>query len=184
MPVYPQPSPANAYLADHLALLCRSLRTLTGRDLAAPDLSPEAAAKWLYQAPFALLSHDTSLDPILTYANRCALDLFELTWEQLVVMPSRLTAEAPDREERARLLARVTAHGYIDDYAGVRVSRTGRRFRDRGCDGVEPDRRRGSSPGASGDLCGLAVPLGLPAASPADRIPPRPDHDARAACRG
>ena len=26
------------------------------------------------------------------------------------------------------LLARVAAHGYIDDYAGVRVSRTGRRF--------------------------------------------------------
>ena len=44
-------------------------------------------------------------------------------------MPSRLTAEAPDREERARLLARVGTQGYIDDYAGVRVSRTGRRFR-------------------------------------------------------
>jgi hypothetical protein len=128
MPVYPQPSAANAYLADHLTLLCRSLRALTGRHLAAPDLSPEAAARWLYQAPFALLSHDTAQDPILTYANRCALDLFELTWKQLVVMPSRLTAEAPDREERARLLARVTAHGYIDDYTGVRVSRTGRRF--------------------------------------------------------
>jgi hypothetical protein len=43
-------------------------------------------------------------------------------------MPSRLTAEAPDRGERARLLAEVSARGYIDDYAGVRVSRSGRRF--------------------------------------------------------
>jgi hypothetical protein len=128
MPIYPQPSPANAYLADHLALMCRSLHALTGRSLAAQDLSPEAAAQWLYLAPFALLSHDTSPDPILSYANRCALDLFELTWDQLVIMPSRLTAEAPDREERTRLLARVSAQGYIDDYAGVRVSRTGRRF--------------------------------------------------------
>ena len=132
MPVYPQPSPANAYLADHLALMRRSLRALTGRDLVAPDLSPEAAAEWLYRAPFALLSHDTCPDPILTYANRCALDLFELTWDQLVAMPSRLTAEAPDRVERVRLLARVTAQGTIDDYAGVRVSRTGRRFRIEG----------------------------------------------------
>jgi hypothetical protein len=43
--------------------------------------------------------------------------------------PSRLTAEAPDREERARLLEIVTRRGFIDDYSGIRVSKTGRRFR-------------------------------------------------------
>jgi hypothetical protein len=132
MPILPEPSPDNAYLADHVGLLCRSLSALTGRSLAPADLAPSAAAQWLYEAPFALLSHDSAADPILNYANRCALGLFELTWGQLVVMPSRLTAEAPDRDERARLLARVTAQGYIDDYAGVRVSRTGRRFRIQG----------------------------------------------------
>jgi N-carbamoylputrescine amidase len=47
-------------------------------------------------------------------------------------MPSRLTAEAPDREERARLLAEVTAKGFIDHYSGVRVSSSGRRFRIEG----------------------------------------------------
>ena len=30
------------------------------------------------------------------------------------------------REERARLLAAVTAHGFIDDYSGVRISKTAR----------------------------------------------------------
>jgi hypothetical protein len=40
-----------------------------------------------------------------------------------------LTAEAPEREERARLMAEVTARGYIDNYAGIRIARTGRRFR-------------------------------------------------------
>ena len=44
-------------------------------------------------------------------------------------MPSRLTAEAPNREERARLLAQVTQHGFIDDYSGIRISTRGRRFR-------------------------------------------------------
>ena len=44
-------------------------------------------------------------------------------------MSSRLTAEAPDRAERARRLAEVAARGFIDDYAGVRISRTGQRFR-------------------------------------------------------
>jgi hypothetical protein len=54
--------------------------------------------------------------------------LFELSWAELTRMRSWLTAESPEREERTRLLERVMAQGYIDDYAGVRVSRTGRRF--------------------------------------------------------
>jgi hypothetical protein len=32
------------------------------------------------------------------------------------------------RDERARLLDRVSQQGYIDDYRGVRISKTGRRF--------------------------------------------------------
>ena len=76
-----------------------------------------------------VLSHDTASDPILTYGNRAALELFALTWEELIQMPSRYTAEAPNRAERARLLAEVAAKGFIDDYAGVRIARTGGRFR-------------------------------------------------------
>ena len=128
MSVMPAPAADNDYLAEHIDLLRHSLRALTGRDLVVGDLSPEQAARRIYRARFAVLYDDTAPDPILTYANRCALELFDLTWDQLVQMPSRLTAEALDREERARLLARVAAQGYIDDYAGVRVSRSGRRF--------------------------------------------------------
>jgi hypothetical protein len=40
-----------------------------------------------------------------------------------------LTAEAPERDERARLLAEVAAHGFIDNYSGIRISKMGRRFR-------------------------------------------------------
>ncbi len=123
------PNPANGYLAGHVALLRRSLRALAGRDLVAGDPSPEEAAERVYGAPFVVLSHDAGPDPVLTYGNRKALELFELSWDDLTRMPSRLTAEAPDREERARLLRRVAQRGFIDDYAGVRVSATGRRFR-------------------------------------------------------
>jgi hypothetical protein len=132
MPILPPPVADNGYLSEHIELLSRSLRALTGRDLVEGRLSPEEAAERVYRAPFVVLSHDTSPDPILTYANRCALELFDLTWDQLVRMPSRLTAEAPDREERARLLAGVADLGFTDGYAGVRVSRTGRRFRIEG----------------------------------------------------
>ena len=40
----------------------------------------------------------------------------------------RYSAEAVNREARAGLLARVARDGYIDDYSGVRISASGRRF--------------------------------------------------------
>ncbi|MBS1203005.1 MAG: hypothetical protein H6R22_1514 [Chromatiaceae bacterium] len=132
-PPFPYPAEANAFLAGHVRLLRLSHRALTGRDLidgkTDPGLDDTAAARALFEAPFALLSHDTAADPILTYGNRTLLDLFELDWRHLVAMPSRLTAEAPDRAERARLLAEVTARGYVEDYSGIRISAGGRCFR-------------------------------------------------------
>lgn len=44
-------------------------------------------------------------------------------------MPSRLSAEFADQAERARLLETVGRRGAIEDYAGVRVSASSRRFR-------------------------------------------------------
>jgi hypothetical protein len=123
------PCPANRYRVEHAEQLRYTFHTLTGRDLIDPALSPEAAAEALFHAPFVVLSHDAAPDPILTYGNQTALELFELSWEELTRMPSRLTAEAPDRAERARLLAQVAAQGFIDDYSGVRISRTSQRFR-------------------------------------------------------
>jgi hypothetical protein len=126
---FPYPAEDNAYLAEHVKLLRSCLRTLTGRDLLEQDCPPAEAARRIFHAPFALLSHNAAADPVLTYGNSTVLDLFELTWQELTVMPSRCTAEAIEREERARLLAQVAAAGFIDDYAGVRISKNGRRFR-------------------------------------------------------
>ena len=46
----------------------------------------------------------------------------------LTSTPSRLTAEPVHRDERARLLKRTTEDGFVDDYRGIRISRTGKRF--------------------------------------------------------
>lgn len=124
----PEPGPANQFLPAHAALLIRSYRHWTGRDLLPPATD---VARELYEAPFVVLSHDTAPDPLFTYANRTAQTLFEMTWPKIVGLPSRYSAEAPAREERERLLARVAAHGFIDDYAGVRVSASGKRFQVR-----------------------------------------------------
>ena len=109
--------------------LARSLKHWTGRELL-PGVSPSAElAQKIFEAPFVVVSHGTEADPVLNYGNAAALALWEMSWAELTRTPSRLTAEAPNREERARLLATVTQHGFIDDYSGVRISKSGRRFR-------------------------------------------------------
>ena len=90
------------------------------------------SAEALYKAPFVVLSHDTQPDPVFTYGNLCAQRLFEMSWEQLTSLPSRLSAELPNQAERSRLLRQVSERGYISHYEGVRISRTGRRFIVRG----------------------------------------------------
>jgi hypothetical protein len=123
-----EPGAQNGYLATHVALLSNSFRRWTGKNLIESGTSAESRARALFFAPFAVLSHDTGTEPILNYANWTGLELFELTWSELIVMPSRLTAQAPDQAERARLLSQVAARGFIDDYRGVRISKTGRKF--------------------------------------------------------
>jgi len=82
----------------------------------------------LFDAPFALVSHGVEDDPIFNFANKTALDLFELGWDEFTQLPSRKSAEVIEQQERARLLAEVTKYGYIANYSGVRISGTGRRF--------------------------------------------------------
>jgi hypothetical protein len=113
----------------HTQILARSLKHWTGRELWPGQLAPVELAEQVFHAPFVLVSHGTEADPVLNFGNATALALWEMPWAEFTRTPSRLTAEAPNREERARLLAEVTAHGFIDDYSGVRISKNGRRFR-------------------------------------------------------
>ena len=113
----------------HTQMLARSLKHFTGRELWPGNLSAAELAEQVFHAPFVLVSHGTEADPVLNYGNQAALALWEMTWAELTRTPSRLTAEAPNREERARLLAAVARRGFIDDYSGIRISKTGRRFR-------------------------------------------------------
>jgi hypothetical protein len=117
------------FVVTHTACLARSFQKWTGGKLISEKFSAEDLAEKIFRAPFALVSHGMESDPVLNYGNQTALALWEMSWEELTRTPSRLTAEAPNREERARLLAIVTERGFIDDYSGVRISKTGRRFR-------------------------------------------------------
>ena len=88
----------------------------------------EFQARALFDSPIVVVSHGTEADPILNYGNQTALDLWELSWQQLLTMPSRLTAEPVNRAEREWMLEQARGRGFIDTYRGVRISGTGRRF--------------------------------------------------------
>ncbi len=85
-------------------------------------------AERLFTCPFVVVSHGLQDDPILNYGNRAGLTLWEMDWDQLTQTPSRQTAEPVNREERARMLDQARSQGYIADYRGVRISRSGKRF--------------------------------------------------------
>ena len=85
-------------------------------------------AQRLFDAKFVVVSHGVEDDPLLSYGNAAALALWEMNFEHFTQTPSRLTAEPDQREERSRLLQRTTLMGYVDDYQGVRITKSGRRF--------------------------------------------------------
>jgi|SRR5581483_5618221 len=108
--------------------LLDSFRHWTGCELMERMGAWRDQAQVLFTAPFVVVSHGNEEDPVLNYGNRTALQLWEMTWEQFRGTPSRLTAEPLNRAERAHMLAQAAARGFIDNYRGVRISRTGRRF--------------------------------------------------------
>jgi hypothetical protein len=109
-------------------LLLDSYRHWIGNDLIERTADAKQRARSLFEASVVVVSHGVEPDPILNYGNQTALDLWELSWEQFIKTPSRLTAEPDDRAERERMLTQARAKGYYDGYRGVRISSTGKRF--------------------------------------------------------
>lgn len=122
------PSNENFFLYQHVGLLLLSYKKLTGRNLIDSDASIKDLAEKIYFASFALVSHGTGDDPVFNYGNKTALKLFEMNWNDFTQLHSRKSAEPINREERTKLLKRVTEDGFIDDYSGVRISSSGKRF--------------------------------------------------------
>jgi len=115
-------------LEEPTRLILANYRRLLGHNLVATN-GDEVAA--LFEAPRVVLS---ALGPFgsdhrFNYANRQGLQRFEYSWNERIGQPSSVSAEPVHRDERRRLLDEVGKHGFIENYSGIRVSRSGRRFR-------------------------------------------------------
>jgi hypothetical protein len=94
--------------------------------------TPLQAAQELFAAATVVLAHDGGADPQLVYANAAALRLWRRPWDQMVGMPSRLTAEPQERRERAAVLAKARQCSALRGYSGIRIDSQGGRFALRG----------------------------------------------------
>ncbi|MDB9315478.1 MEKHLA domain-containing protein [Spirulina sp. CS-785/01] len=115
-------------IIQHSQHLLASFEHWLGYSLIDRSGSPEEVAHLLFEAPFVIVSHDSQPDPIFNYGNQKALELWEVTWDQLLQMPSRQTAEEMEQEERALLLKETQEKGFVQNYTGIRISSTKRRF--------------------------------------------------------
>ena len=116
------------FYENHGLLLCSSYKRWTGKQLLPAAEKANNLIRALFDAPFVLVSHGTETDSIFDFGNRAALELFEISWDEFIRLPSRKSADQDNQEDRARLMATVSAHGYATGCKGVRISATGRRF--------------------------------------------------------
>lgn len=115
-----------ASAGPRLRVIAESFARLAGTPLVEAPPGPLEPALW--DAPRAVVAHGTEAVPRFFYGNRLALELFEMRAVRFIGLPSHRSAEPGLREERARMLARLERDDLIDDYSGVRLSATGRRF--------------------------------------------------------
>jgi hypothetical protein len=109
-------------------ILATSFKQLLGKELIKSVNTPEELAAALFSVPFVVVSHGIQADPIFNYGNQTALQLWSISWDEFTQTPSRLSAEPVNRVTRAAMLEQAATQGYIDNYQGIRISRTGQRF--------------------------------------------------------
>ena len=85
-------------------------------------------AEMLFNLQKPVIAHDTAKDPCLNYANHAALALWRMSWNDMIGMPSRLTAPEEERTQRNHALCQVTKTDPIKSYQGIRINSKGERF--------------------------------------------------------
>jgi predicted DNA-binding protein (UPF0251 family) len=112
----------------HVKLLLDSFKKFVNRDLIERTGDAEDDFRIINNSSIIVASHNGAEDPILNFGNQAALNLWELEWDEFVKVPSRKTAELDLREKREEMLKIAEKNGFFDNYEGVRISATGKRF--------------------------------------------------------
>lgn len=115
---------------DIVVAIADSYRRWVGHDLvpAGTGSGTEAIEQALMASSAVILCHDGAPDPRFIFANKAAASLWRMSVEELVGMPSRLSAPPEFQAERAGALAQAAAHGVLFGYSGERIAADSTRF--------------------------------------------------------
>jgi PAS domain-containing protein len=115
-------------LVDITNSILDSYRLHLGTELIQRSGDPEIDAQRLFDLDAVVLSHVGVDDPVFVYANAAAARAWRTTPDELIGMPSILSAPPEHRESRKDMLNQATRDGYITGYSGTRVARDGSLF--------------------------------------------------------
>lgn len=116
------------FYTQHTKLIVESFENLTQTVFPIYHQPNSSTPQDLFNSDYCILSHGLGPSPIFNFASQKALDLFEITWEELLKLPSSRSAEALEKIQRQKLLDEVTQNGFISNYKGIRISSSGKRF--------------------------------------------------------
>jgi hypothetical protein len=114
-----------------VALILQTHQKFFGRPLIRAQGS-RLAAQELFVLDQVVLCHNGADDPCFIYANRAALMLFKRSWDEMVGLPSRLSASQQQRLDRQKFLNQVKQKDWVEGYGGERINSKGERFQIRG----------------------------------------------------
>lgn len=109
-------------------IILDSYRKFLGKELIQRSGDALKDSENLFHANFVVFSHNNDPDPLYNYANKKGLQLWEMNWEELLKTPSRTTTEPLLREERERLLQQTVEKGFVSNFEGIRISKTGKKY--------------------------------------------------------
>ena len=116
--------------ADIAMAIAGSYRRRVGGEIV--SVGAEGSSSDIEQALMAsssvILCHDGAADPRFIFANNAAAVAWRMGIEDLVGMPSRLSAPPEMQAERAQALAQAATDGVLLGYSGERVAADGSRF--------------------------------------------------------
>ena len=75
-----------------------------------------------------VIAHDNQNDPLINYSNYLALQLWSRSWEEMIGLPSKLTAPIQERKNRSSTLRQVMKNNAIKGYEGIRINSKGQIF--------------------------------------------------------
>lgn len=113
---------------EHVELLLNSFEALNKNKIV-ERTTPEEDYQKVQKGDFVLVSHNGADDPILNFGNDFALKLWEMDWDTFIKTPSRETAETDLQKKRQEMLSLVSEKGFYDQYEGIRISSSGKRFK-------------------------------------------------------